>query len=137
MTNLTNINSITMFPFYISIICCYEDTSQRKKFPLGDLGYKKELTKVAQIILEKMQRFKIQVFDKNENDLLLDFYNKPISSSGNINLVLDHSPDIWKSSQVEGFNNIIIAAIDCTENKIAAAMICSQKKFCFNDEFNM
>lgn len=76
------------------------------------------------------QRFKIQEFDKTENELLLDFYNKPVSSSGNINLVLDHSPDIWKSLTVEGYNNNIIAAIDINVNKIVAAMICSQKE-CF------
>jgi len=48
MTNLTNINSLVMFPFYVSINALLrKDTSQRKKFPLGDLGYKKELVKVA------------------------------------------------------------------------------------------
>jgi len=47
MTNFTNINSILMFSFYFSInTLLRRDTVQRKKFPLGDLGFDGELIKV-------------------------------------------------------------------------------------------
>ncbi len=40
MTNITNINSVVMFPMYLSINSLLrKDTLQRKKFPLGDLGF--------------------------------------------------------------------------------------------------
>jgi len=46
LTNWANINSLIMFTFYFSInFLLKNDTMLRKKFPLGDLGYKKPILK--------------------------------------------------------------------------------------------
>ncbi len=47
LTNLKNINSLLMFTFYLLInMLLRKDTGQRKSFPLGDIGYNKELLKI-------------------------------------------------------------------------------------------
>lgn len=55
MTNLTNINSLLLFTFYLSINALLRsDTSQRMKFPLGHQGYRGPLLKAKPIEIESL-----------------------------------------------------------------------------------
>ena len=75
-------------------------------------------------------RFQPQIISKNNNKKLMDFFNKPYETTGNIKLILERSPYIWESFKVEGHKSEVLTVIDTQNNAIAGAVILNQKK-CF------
>ncbi len=75
-------------------------------------------------------RYIVKILNANNNQSLLDFYSKPMSSNGKISLILDYSPDIWNALKVEGDTSEIFMVEDSRNNQIAGLAILSQKE-CF------
>ncbi len=81
-------------------------------------------------------RYIVKILNANNNQSLLDFYDKPLSNKGRISLILDYSPDIWNSLSVEGDTSEILMVNDTKNNKVAGVVILSQKLCYFHGKIH-
>jgi hypothetical protein len=73
--------------------------------------------------------FETKILDERDTGLLEDFYiHYSIQTGMNINLKLDHSPDIWASFTTLGHETRILAAIEKNKKHIACACAVSLKE---------
>jgi len=75
----------------------------------------------------KSSRYQPGVLDRSETAMIERFLKEPSLSNRSISFELDRSPDIWKAFSVEGRHNDVLVVFDTLKNKIAGAMVCSQK----------